>query len=84
MDMFPLTWIFLALYFSGHEVRGQAGKPPESFFFFFFFFHFSMPLPLKTTANAGGHTQWQEKEDRSILNNLERDPSQPSLYHHRC
>ena len=33
---------------------------------------------------AGGHTQWQEKEDRSILNNLERDPSQPSLYHHRC
>lgn len=34
-----------------------------------------MPLPLKTTANAGGHTQWQEKEDRSILNNLERSQS---------
>lgn len=27
MDMFPLTWIFLALYFSGHEVRGQADQP---------------------------------------------------------
>uniref|UniRef100_A0A452R9T3 CUB domain-containing protein n=1 Tax=Ursus americanus TaxID=9643 RepID=A0A452R9T3_URSAM len=27
MDMFPLTWVFLALYFSGHEVRGQPDSP---------------------------------------------------------
>ncbi|XP_006862016.1 PREDICTED: neuropilin-2 isoform X7 [Chrysochloris asiatica] len=27
MDMFPLTWVFLALYFSRHEVRGQPDPP---------------------------------------------------------
>ncbi|ELK04863.1 Neuropilin-2 [Pteropus alecto] len=48
MDMFPLTWLFLALYFSGHEVRGQPGKPLKVFSI-----HFNM-LPLKATANAGG------------------------------
>ncbi|XP_036174858.1 neuropilin-2 isoform X3 [Myotis myotis] len=27
MDMFPLTWVFLALYFSGRGVRGQPDPP---------------------------------------------------------
>uniref|UniRef100_F7G9W5 Neuropilin n=1 Tax=Macaca mulatta TaxID=9544 RepID=F7G9W5_MACMU len=27
MDMFPLTWVFLALYFSRHQVRGQPDPP---------------------------------------------------------
>ncbi|CAH6791694.1 Nrp2 [Phodopus roborovskii] len=27
MDMFPLTWVFLALYFSGHKVRSQPEPP---------------------------------------------------------
>lgn len=27
MDMLPLTWVFLALYFSGHKVRSQPDPP---------------------------------------------------------
>ncbi|EHB10948.1 Neuropilin-2 [Heterocephalus glaber] len=27
MDLLPLTWVFIALYFSGHEVRGQPDPP---------------------------------------------------------
>lgn len=76
MDMFPLTWIFLALYFSVLEVRGQAGKPLEVFFY-----SFQHAFPLKVTAHAGGggHTEWHRKEASSVLNNLKRDPSRPSL-----